>query len=1358
QLRIWITACATGEEAYSMAILVDEVITRLGKHISVKNFATDIDNTALAKAAEGVYPESIAIDLSRKRLEKYFTLRDRNFHISRTLRENIIFAPHNLAKNAGFTRMHLISCRNVLIYMQLSLQQHVMRMLHFSLMHKGILFLGAAETPGDLIEEFSPIYERCKIYQKRRNVRLPILTQNLEYTVPSATPRAITSRRSNNQFDPILTAAFSAFTRRRGCTCLLVNDDMELFHVVTDTANIMQVPEGIMTRAVADLVPDELRLPINTALHRAKRERKPVLYGSVHFNQADVIRSINVEVTYYPGDTRVEDFFMLIIENEDRPPMPQPAEAFHQDAEATQRILDLEYELQQTRENLQATIEELETTNEEQQATNEELLASNEELQSTNEELHSVNEELYTVNTEYQTKIRELTDLTNDVDNLLRSSEIGVIFLDSQLRVRKFTPAAVPAVNLVPTDVERPIQHITHNLDCPNLVELLQQVLETETPIEQDVYLRGAQAHLLMRIYPYLRDGAQAHLLMRIYPYLRDDDHLDGLVITFINIDEIKQVQKALEEQTEVLHQRVEREHLQLEITKRIRQSLDLQTIFDTACQEILAVLHADRVGIFKFDPESQFNDGVFIAEALALGYPSALHHPVHDHCFGENYANLYSQGQHYSVSDVDQSEMTPCHREILTQFAVKASLVMPLVRGDELWGLLCVHQCNAPRHWQLEEVELTHQLASQLAIANWLANLYQQVQSELLIRQQAEVGLARQLAKQQALANITERTRQSLNLEEILAIVVQQVKQLMDCDRVIVFRVFHDAPSYIIEEAVSPDLPSIKNRLWEEETWSDEVLELYWQGQPRIVPDVMDDIFTDCLRDYSLETQIQSKIVAPILQEDHSQDLNRWVSTHNANRVWGILVVHNCHTKRLWTDSEAQFLQQVANQLAIAIQQVNLFEQLQQQLGERQEAQQQLSQRNYELAISNKELARATRLKDEFLANMSHELRTPLNAILGVTEGLQDEIYGVLNKEQIKVLQTVENSGEHLLELINDILDLAKITSEQVDLNCTLTNLNGLCESSLVFIKHQVTQKKISLSFAIDSSLPDLMVDERRIRQVLINLLNNSVKFTPEGGEISLVVGQEPILPDDEESGKIDSTSNFTHWLKIEVIDTGIGIAGKDINQIFQPFVQVDSALNRQYDGTGLGLALAKKIIELHAGYIHVFSELGVGTRFVIKLPFCWPDQTNLSSSLTAQTILSSDSVDSCPSLSGTTPPLILLVEDNEANTITISSYLEAKGYRMVLATDGEEAINVFKNSQPNLILMDIQMPNMDGLEAIQRIRAQQSTEVPIIALTALAMPGDRERCLDAGANEYLSKPVKLKRLASMIDQFLHC
>ncbi len=1336
QIRIWVTACATGEEAYSMAILVDEVISRLGKHLSVKIFATDIDNTALAKAAEGVYPESIAIDLSRKRLEKYFTFRDRSFHISRTLRENIIFAPHNLAKNAGFTRMHLISCRNVLIYMQSSLQQHVMRMLHFSLMHKGILFLGAAETPGDLIEEFSPVYERCKIYQKRRNVRLPILTQNLEYTVPSAPPRAITSRRSSNQFDPILTAAFSAFTRRKGCTCLLVNDDMELFHVVTDAAQIMQVPEGVMTRAVADLVPDELRLPVNTALHRAKRERKPVLYGSVHFNQADVIRSINVDVTYYPGDTRVEDFFMLIIENEDRPSMPPQAEAFQQDAEATQRIIDLEYELQQTRENLQATIEELETTNEEQQATNEELLASNEELQSTNEELHSVNEELYTVNTEYQTKIRELTELTNDVDNLLRSSEIGVIFLDRNLRVRKFTPAAVPAVNLVPTDVERPIQHITHNLDCPNVLELLQKVLETETPIEQDVHLRTTQQNLLMRI----------------YPYLRDDDHVDGLVITFVNIDEMKQVQKALEEQTEALHQRAEREHLQLEIIQRIRQSLDLQTIFDTACREIREVLHADRVGIFKFNPESQSNDGVFIAEALTLGYPSALHSPVHDHCFGENYANLYTQGQYYCVSDVDQTEMTPCHREILTQFAIRASLVMPLVRGDELWGLLCVHQCSAPREWQPDEVELTRQLANQLAIAIQQADLYQQVQSELLIRQQAEAKLANQLAQQQALANITERIRQSLNLEEILAIVTQHVKAIMQCDRVIVFRVFHDAPSYIIEEAVSSDLPSIKNRQWEEETWSEEVLELYWQGQPRIVPDVMNDSFTKCLIEYSRESQIQSKIIAPILQEDHSQQINRWVSINNANRVWGVLVVHACHSKRVWNESEAQFLQQVANQLAIAIQQINLFQQVQQQLEQREQAQLELTARNHDLESATRRAESASRTKSEFLANMSHEIRTPMNAILGFSELLQGL---VIDKSAKNYLKSIQSNGRILLTLINDILDLSKVEAGQLKIQYEPINLHGLLHEIQDIFIHRAQEKGLELTLEIGETLPNsILMDEIRLRQILFNLIGNAVKFTPKG-RVSIQAKGFPKANQSPSSAIAPDTLSYD--LEISVIDTGIGISAQQQEIIFDAFQQAQSPPERQYGGTGLGLTITRRLIEMMGGTISVQSEISKGSTFTLFLPdirlLSTPLGKNLthSSSEAIATIMSGVNAEQV-TLKQIQPLSILIVDDVQSNRDLLSAYFVGTPHHIILAGDGETALKLARKHRPDLILLDLVMSPLDGRAVLQRLKKGKTTRnIPVILVTASIQEQDVQE-LQPLVQGFLRKPVSQAEIATQL------
>ena len=538
QLRIWVTACATGEEAYSMAILVDELLTKMGKTLNVKIFATDIDSAALNKASEGMYSENIISDILRDRLERYFNFRHGNFHIIRKLREMIIFAPHNLAKNAGFTRVHLISCRNVLIYMQPSLQQQVLRMLHFSLSKKGILFLGAAETPGELAAEFIPQLERSKIYQKRRDARLPIIAPGLDY-VPPKVSRVPQAKVSQTRFDPVLDQAFSIFVKQRRITCFLVNADYELIHLVSDPLKILQVPQGQMTRAISAMMPKSLQLPLNTALHRAKRQQTIVSYCGIQLEEDEQSPIMNVKVTYQSGNTTAADYFLVEVTDEVRSPVDvtdvvQTSEPYQIDQQTTQRLMDLETELQQTRENLQATIEELETTNEEQQATNEELLASNEELQSTNEELHSVNEELYTVNTEYQSKIKELTDLTNDMENLLRTTDIGVVFLDEELRIRKFTPAAILAINLVETDIERPLEHLTHNMDYPNLQSLLQQVVETEKPIEREVQL--------------IKTGD--NFLMRLHPYIRDDGQFNGIVLTFIKINDIKLVQQQLENRT----------------------------------------------------------------------------------------------------------------------------------------------------------------------------------------------------------------------------------------------------------------------------------------------------------------------------------------------------------------------------------------------------------------------------------------------------------------------------------------------------------------------------------------------------------------------------------------------------------------------------------------------------------------------------------------------------------------------------------------------------------------------------------------------------------------------------------------
>lgn len=430
-----------------------------------------------------------------------------------------------------------------------------------------------------------------------------------------------------------------------------------------------------------------------------------------------------------------------------------------------------------------------------------------------------------------------------------------------------------------------------------------------------------------------------------------------------------------------------------------------------------------------------------------------------------------------------------------------------------------------------------------------------------------------------------------------------------------------------------------------------------------------------------------------------------------------------------------------------------------------------QLRQMNEQLAHTNLELERATRLKDEFLANMSHELRTPLNAVLGMAQSLQDGILGPLNERQLKAIATIDRSGNHLLELINDILDLAKIESGQLELDISPVSIRSLCDMSLTLVRQMATKKNIQLESDLLPNLGRILADERRLRQVLINLLDNAIKFTPNGGTVILTARYQPSA---ENRG-----DNVGHWVEFSVTDTGIGIAEEDFNRLFQPFVQIDSSLNRQYSGTGLGLSLVRRIAELHGGNVTVQSELGRGSCFTVQIPdaFCniprnylslqmdseFPpsQRSEIDAELTgSQDELSSSSTTVQP-IQVTMPaddrPLILLAEDNLANIETFTAYLESRGYRLILAGNGQEAIDLTQAQRPDIILMDIQMPGLDGLSAIRAIRTiPDFATLPIIALTALAMLGDREKCLAAGANEYMAKPVLLKHLVSTIEKLL--
>jgi len=387
-------------------------------------------------------------------------------------------------------------------------------------------------------------------------------------------------------------------------------------------------------------------------------------------------------------------------------------------------------------------------------------------------------------------------------------------------------------------------------------------------------------------------------------------------------------------------------------------------------------------------------------------------------------------------------------------------------------------------------------------------------------------------------------------------------------------------------------------------------------------------------------------------------------------------------------------------------------------------------------LRLANVELARAMRMKDEFLANMSHELRTPLNGVLGLSEALQMQTYGALNERQLRALKSIEHSGRHLLSLINDILDLSKIEAGKLEIHLEAVSMMDICQSSLSFVNQPALKKGISLHFLADDSVTTVLADARRLKQILVNLLSNAVKFTPNNGQVTLQVQANA------EQGMAE----------LSVIDTGIGIAPEDLPRLFAPFVQVDSSLTRQFEGTGLGLALVKELTELHGGAVRVTSTVGQGSTFTVSIPWL-PNPTvpeTQDDDETAQPLLEAPSQ---PQSLQT----ILLAEDKDLNAAAIGEFLESQGYRIIYAVSGYEAIEKARQYTPDLILMDVQMPELDGLEATRRLRADpRFATVPIIALTALAMTGDRERCLAAGATNYVSKPISLRELADLIQDIL--
>ncbi len=543
-IRVWVAGCSTGEEAYSIAMLFIEAAEELDRHPPVKIFATDLDKDAVIAAGKGQYGENIIEDVSAQRLSRFFTKKNNSYIVSRELRKMVVFAPQNVFQDPPFGKLDLISCRNMMIYFQNSLQKDLFAIFHMALNNGGYLFLGRSESVSGCGDIYLPVCQNEKIFSHNAGGHAP-KDISIRYHVPPIDgdlvpqpARPDIPAQDEDDAGALRLDVLEQFLP----PCLLVDEQNIIRHIFGDCNNFLRFSAGKGEMNLFTMLTDDLKIAVSTALKAAREGNRRVAYDSVPVRGMQTTADVSLVVSPVAGhDNEGTHYFAILFLKRTQDPVPEGAETYDVNEVAARRISDLENDLARSQKDLKKTVSELEIVNEELQATNEELLTANEELQSSNEELQSVNEELYTVNAEYQEKLGEVTSLNNDISNFLSSTMVGIIFLDDKLQIRRFTEYVSKEFSVMEQDVGRPIRFMDYNFVNIELSTVCQRVAAQMTPIELDAISAGGKQYFL-----------------RVSPYRTSEKKMGGLVVTFVDTSE----QEETNHSPSAIQQELQRERL----------------------------------------------------------------------------------------------------------------------------------------------------------------------------------------------------------------------------------------------------------------------------------------------------------------------------------------------------------------------------------------------------------------------------------------------------------------------------------------------------------------------------------------------------------------------------------------------------------------------------------------------------------------------------------------------------------------------------------------------------------------------------------------------------------------------------
>jgi len=1150
-IKIWVVACSTGEEAYSLAILFDEYISKKKYKIQYKIFATDIDGKSVDIATKGQYPENIATDISPDHLATYFTRKEGKYQIQPTIRKNIIFSKHDVLQHPPFNKMDLISCRNMLIYIDNTVQNKILASLHYALNKNGYLFMGSSESLGVLNKNFNDVSSKWKIYRNILPTKLINIKSNA-WRVDNKMPGMVRrSRQAVNIEDKAIKAVNQDLMLEMEAACVCVDEHFEVLYTSGKFKNYMSIPDSGFTNNLLKLLPEELVIPVTVAVRKLSKNESEPIQRDVQVLKGKMVRKLRLIMKVLPLDgNNYRSFLITIIEKTQRTLTEKEEEKYEQSTTTLNHaeVEELRDALNETRENLQASIEELETSNEEMQATNEELLASNEELQSTNEELQSLNEELHTVNAELQEKNVQLLEANSDIENLMVNTNIATIFLDRDFNIRKFTPAIKEHFQLLNSDMGRSIDHFSGTIRGEDLVKYAKGVLKKLTPFRLE-----------------FKNDEGIWFMLQIFPYQTQSNLIAGVVVNFININELKETINEKARLNQYIAHLTQNSPVAIYVydTKKQQTVFTTKSLWETAGYSkaeaanmqpdlLSSIIHPDDyTRVMDYYQRIVLN--IEGKEATTLEY-RIIHHKTRKFIWVRTTDKVHTRGAKNQVSSIlgvsqEITAIKGMEQEILIN--QKRAKLAVQGTGAAMWEWSDLSKDDA--WWSSEFYKLLSynpkkMKASHGALLNLIHHDYiEAFQENMRLHLEEEKPFEMELKLKTCRKdycwfriNLQAERDHSGKPIKVVGILfdINEKRQLLD------------------------DIEEQKARL--DAIYNNALTGITLSNTKGIIVSVSKGVRR--ILGYSPKNLIGKSFVDITYKEEIDLSLEHFQKLKNDE-----IAYMRIDKRYICKDKSVKWVDANITKTIIAGEEYYLCVMV--DVEKRKKAEN-------EMIILNQELER-------FAYLASHDLKEPLRTITSVTERLKEKHGPALDKNANQYIEFIEQASNRMQKVTSGLLIHSEIGRKIQKYHAI--NVNKLVKEAVADLATSINENNAEF---IIKRLPKIMGDPMQISMLFQNLISNSLKYRKKSVNPIIEIGYE----------------NRGKYWEFFVKDNGIGIAKAHQEKIFEVFTRLHN--KKDYEGLGIGLASCKRIVENHQGEIWVESKARKGTTVYFSIPKKQPEQ----------------------------------------------------------------------------------------------------------------------------------------------------